>query len=121
MNSDSINRASNNRESLQSRLLERITNKNQRSPQEIYLEEELSSDEEDETVQDNEDEMETERQKSVQHVKEEYDEDNAADIEDQDVLETDKECKTRAASNVLLKSINKEKLLAKVDDSYKDV
>jgi hypothetical protein len=34
------------RESLQSRLLERITTKKQ-APQEIYLEEELSSDEED--------------------------------------------------------------------------
>jgi hypothetical protein len=44
-------RNSNNRESLQSRLLERINTKKQPSPNEIYLEEELSSDgEEDEDV-----------------------------------------------------------------------
>ena len=53
----------NNRESLQSRLLERITTKKQQSPQEIYLEEELSSEEEDGQTTQNEDmdNRETER------------------------------------------------------------
>ena len=43
-----VQRNSGNRESLQSRLLERIHTKKQKSPEQIYLEEELSSDEDDE-------------------------------------------------------------------------
>ena len=39
----------NHRESLQSRLLERITTKKQKSPEEIYLDEELSSEEDDDS------------------------------------------------------------------------
>jgi hypothetical protein len=83
-------RGSNNRESLQSRLLERITTKKQKSPEEIYLEEELSSDEEEtnQDVDELDEDMETSRKGSHKHTKRNsYDED--ADVEDADHLETD--------------------------------
>ena len=49
-----MNRNSNNRESLQSRLLERISTKKQKSPaKEIYLEEEITSEEGDDDETDN--------------------------------------------------------------------
>ena len=63
INTGIVNRNQNNRESLQSRLLDRINNtKKQASPKEIYLEEELSSEEEDrETEKKSFDNMDTER------------------------------------------------------------
>jgi hypothetical protein len=55
-----IQRGSNNRESLQSRLLERITTKN-KAPEEIFLEAELSSEEETNNEVDEDDNAPTER------------------------------------------------------------
>jgi len=75
---------------LQSRLLERINTKKQKSPEQIYLEEELSSDEDEDIKEQDEenddfDNKTTERNGKANVGKEnneDYDEENAADIED---------------------------------------
>lgn len=90
-----VNRNQNNRESLQSRLLDRINTKKQASPKEIYLEEELSSEEEDRDTQNFEDRKTDRRQDNAREIPisndiEDYDEENAADIEDADLYDADK-------------------------------
>ena len=89
LNQGGFHRHTNPRESLQSRLLERINTKKQKSPEQIYLEEELSIDDEDEDIKEQDEENDdfdnktTERNGKVgKENNEDYDEENAADIED---------------------------------------
>lgn len=87
-NNENLQKQNNNRESLQSRLLERIITKKQKSPEEIYLEEELSSEYDDETNKNIEEETEEEFENRATERQKQSNEDygSEADIEDGEEL-----------------------------------